>query len=119
MMNVKQKSKTIMRSYVLIILQLCIGTNLYSGEIFNFGYGYGMPFAETNNDISTYPDNTGTVYKPFNAFDSYNQLLMAPGDRPGFGEGIGVIPVGDNLLFLFFLIIVYGLRSKRRYTRNN
>jgi len=105
-----QKIKAVVRSYIFIILLSFIWTNLSAGEIFNPGYSGNMPFTGTgtNTGIS---DNTGTVYKPFDAFayDSYNQRLMAPSDRPGFGDGIGVVssPVNDANAILLFFVIVY------------
>ena len=120
MIHVKQTIKTVMRNFILIILLSFIGTKLYAGEVFTTGYGQGAPFAEANKDNNTHLDHAGTVYKPFDSFasDSYTQLLKAPGDRPGFGEGIGVIPVRDNLFAFALLIVVYGVRSKRSFTRN-
>ena len=117
-MNEMKRMKFAVRSYIFVILLSLIWTKVSAGEIFNSGSG-NMPFSGTgtNTGIS---DNTGTVYKPFDAFayDSYNQRLMAPGDRPGFGDGIGVVssPVCDANAILLFLVIAYAV-IKCSYTR--
>ena len=122
-MNVKQKIKMTARRYIIIILFSFLGVNLYAGDdVFSSGSGYGLPSTgiERNTDNNTYADNTGVLaYKPFDiySFSSYNQVLKAPGDRPGVGDGIGVVPVKDDLLFFSLLIIPYILRIRYRLTR--
>jgi len=117
-MNEMKRMKFAVRSYIFVILLSLIWTKVSAGEIFNSGSG-NMPFSGTgtNTGIS---DNTGTVYKPFDAFssDTYNQRLLAPGDRPGFGEGIGVVTssVSDTKLLFLFFVIAYAL-IKCRFIR--
>ena len=117
-MNEMKRMKFVVSSYIFVIMLSLIWTKLSAGDIFTPGSG-NMPFTGTgtNTGIST---NTGTVYKPFDAFssDTYNQRLMAPGDRPGFGEGIGVVTssVSDTKLFFLFLVIAYAL-IKCRFIR--
>ena len=116
-MNEKQEIKTVMKKYTFILLLSFAWTNVCAGDDI-FRHENDTPFMETRPNISS--DNIGLAYNPFdsNSSDPYYQLLRAAGDRPGPGNGIGVVSISDCPLILFLFAIVYGLYARHRHTKN-
>ena len=96
---------------IFIILLFFWGTNLYA---FNY----------EQDDMPYKPFSYNQLNEPFRSFGDRPNVWDGIGDmrggfdRPDIPDGIGITPVEENLLFLFFLAIAYGLWARHRIYKN-